>query len=224
MTDDYTAKERYQSTAVADQYDNERFSTWHGRLSHKAEASALKTMAERYFESAGTVLEVPCGTARLFPVLAALGLRVTGADVSNEMLDAARKKYGDDPGVSFQRADAENMPFGDDSFDYATSFRLMCHLPPETRRTVLREMLRVTKKILIVNYHFTSLAPLYLFNQVFRRRYLSPYPHREAELREDLEQEKGAKLLEIRKLSWYERSSALVVIQKARSHATDHLP
>jgi hypothetical protein len=80
---------------------------------------------------------------------------------------------------------------------------------------VLAEMVRVTRKVLVLNYHFTSRSPLYLFNSLFRRQFCSPYPLSQAQLVERLSAHKSVRLLAVRRLGWYERSAALVVLAKA---------
>jgi len=213
-SNDYQAKQFYQASEVARKYEEERFTTWHGRLAHKIEADALEFVVKRYFETPASVLDVPCGTGRLLESLVHYGFEVQAADISEEMLQLARKRFAERKNISFGIVDAENMPFKDNTFDYLTSYRFMCHLPPEVRDRVLGEMVRVTRKVLAINYHFDVLSPLHFFNKLVRRSCCSPWPLTESEFRESLEQRQDVHICEIRKLSWYERSSALVVLRK----------
>ncbi len=210
---DYQAKERYQSSKIVDSYEKERFQSWYGHLAHQIEIETFEKTLDRYCSKPGTVLDLPCGTARLFPPLLRRGYYVTGGDISEEMLSFARERFKSEPHVSFLKMEAERLPFSAGHFDYLTSYRLMCHLPREVQKLVLSEMLRVVRKIIILNYHFSSLAPLALFNGIFRRYCLPIDPLSEKELTIEIER-LGGKVLEISRLSWYERSSALVVIQK----------
>ncbi|MBP9866133.1 MAG: class I SAM-dependent methyltransferase [Candidatus Omnitrophica bacterium] len=210
----YKAKEHYRSTAVAQNYDGERFSTWYGRMAHEVEARALASAASKYFSSPGTVLDIPCGTGRLLPILFDAGLSVTGADISEEMLAVAKQRFADQATARFHKIDAEHMAFEKNAFDYVTSYRLMCHLPPEVRTRVLNEMVRVCKKTLVINYHVETWTPLYLFNRIFRKHMAISFPLTEADLRRELTARPDVELLEIRKLSWFERSSLLVVLRK----------
>jgi ubiquinone/menaquinone biosynthesis C-methylase UbiE len=210
----YKAKEHYRNPQVAQNYDGERFSTWYGRMAHQVETRALTSAAEKYFSSPGTVLDIPCGTGRLLPVLFDAGLQVTGADISEEMLSVAKQRFAGNNAARFQKIDAEAMAFAENTFDYVTSYRLMCHLPPEVRTRVLNEMIRVCKKTLVVNYHVETLTPLYLFNRTFRKHMAISFPLKETDLRRELMARKDVELLEIRKLSWFESSSLLVVLKK----------
>ena len=142
------------------------------------------------------------------------GFDVVGGDISEAMLDCARKKFQGKAGVSLEKMDAENLPYPENHFDYVTSYRLMTHLPRDVRRRVLDEMIRVARKILVLNFHFKVFTPLYVFNRFFRKNNCPAYPVPETEIRREFEERKNVRLLEIRKLSWYERSSALVILEK----------
>lgn len=64
-----------------------------------------------------SLLEIGCGTgASLLPFLNK-GLRITGIDPSQYMLDIAFKKVGHR--VDLHRGFAEDLPFDDNSFNYA---------------------------------------------------------------------------------------------------------
>jgi SAM-dependent methyltransferase len=64
------------------------------------------------------LLDIGCGAgASLMPFIGK-GIQLTGVDPSPYMLDIAKKKIGHR--VDFHRADAEDLPFDDNSFDYAT--------------------------------------------------------------------------------------------------------
>lgn len=213
----YKARQHYQDSGVAGDYDDIRFRTWYGKLAHEAEEHALKNALGRYASEPGTLLDLPCGTGRLFDCMLRQNMRITGGDISDAMMSLAKKRYGTDARVSFQKADAEKLPFPDREFDYLTSYRLMCHLPPPVRKKVLDEMVRVTKKVLIVNYHFDCASALYLFNRLFRPLNLPSYPLREKELVTEIHSRGDVELLNIIKLSWWERSSALVIMRRKDS-------
>jgi ubiquinone/menaquinone biosynthesis C-methylase UbiE len=64
------------------------------------------------------LLDIGCGAgASLMPFLGK-GIQLTGVDPSPYMLDIAKKKVGHR--VDLHRAHAEDLPFEDNSFDYAT--------------------------------------------------------------------------------------------------------
>ena len=94
-----------------------------------------------------TVLDLGCGRGLdCFISAAAVGPSgwVTGLDLSEAMIERARSSSGSFPNVSFQRAEAEALPFADGSFDvvYANGILNLC--PDKSR--VVEEMHRVMKR------------------------------------------------------------------------------
>lgn len=87
-----------------------------------------------------SILDVACGTGDLTLDLLRHGHRVTGVDLSDQMLALARRKAAP---ARFQLADAEALPFEDGTFDAVTcafGIRNFVHLEKG-----LGEMLRVLK-------------------------------------------------------------------------------
>ena len=86
----------------------------------------------------GIVLDVACGTGDMVVSLAERGCMVTGVDISEEMMEIAKHKA---PQAMYVLADAEHLPFEDNSFDAVTcafGVRNFVH-----REQGLSEMLRV---------------------------------------------------------------------------------
>ena len=92
---------------------------------------------------AATVLDVGCGSGRLTVELARRGVAVTGIDVSDARLAAARARAGEaGVAVRFLHADmTAPLPFADDGFAAAVS-RLALMIAPDPV-AVLREVARV---------------------------------------------------------------------------------
>lgn len=68
-----------------------------------------------------SLLDVSCGAGRYARAFGALGLRVTGVDLSEDLLEEARCQSGDLPGApAYYRCDARRMPFAG-QFDAAVS-------------------------------------------------------------------------------------------------------
>lgn len=88
----------------------------------------------------GKVLDVACGTGDMIVELQKQGCSVTGIDLSEEMMAIARQKA---PTATYMIADAEHLPFPDETFDAVTcafGVRNFVHLEQG-----LKEMLRVLK-------------------------------------------------------------------------------
>jgi len=88
----------------------------------------------------GRVLDVGCGTGRLAAELARRGAEVAGVDRSPEMLAVARRNAP--AGLDLRVARAEQVPFGDGSFD-RVAYVLSVHLLD--RPAAFREARRVLR-------------------------------------------------------------------------------
>jgi SAM-dependent methyltransferase len=94
------------------------------------------------------VLDVACGTGLVsFRVAEAVGARgaVVGTDISGEMVEAARRSAAerDVDNASFERSDAEALPFADATFDAAVcGLGLMYVSDPVKALCEMRRLLR----------------------------------------------------------------------------------
>jgi len=94
------------------------------------------------------VLDVACGTGLVsFRVAEAVGARgaVVGTDISGEMVEAARRSAAErDVGnASFERSDAEALPFADGTFDAAVCGLGLMYVPDPVK--ALGEMRRLLR-------------------------------------------------------------------------------
>jgi ubiquinone/menaquinone biosynthesis C-methylase UbiE len=110
----------------------------------------------------GDTLELAIGTglnlSRYPP-----GVRLTGLDLTPEMLVRARQRAVDlGMRVALVEGDAQALPFPDETFDSVVCTYAMCSVPDE-RSTVL-EMRRVLKpggRLLLVDHIRSSVKPIY---------------------------------------------------------------
>ncbi|MHB1390175.1 MAG: methyltransferase domain-containing protein [Thermoleophilia bacterium] len=93
------------------------------------------------------VLDVSCGTGTLAGLLVervgSTG-RVVGVDLADGMLAVARRKHVA-ANLEFMRANAEDLPFSDCSFDRVTISLAIHEMNREGRRNALAQMFRVLK-------------------------------------------------------------------------------
>lgn len=150
----------WKSRAVAEHYDERRFTSLGGRLYDRMEkhavASCLK--AAQKLSPVNTLLDLACGTGRMSEFLAASGFQLTCGDISDEMLGVAKKRlasagFGD---VVFLKLDIYQTGQAPEAFDCVSAFRLFQHLTSEQRAEALREMARVSRRFVIVNVMYTS--------------------------------------------------------------------
>lgn len=69
------------------------------------------------------VLELGCGTGHWSQFLSEMGFNITATDISEVMLTIANRK--NIKNVSFQRADASNLPFCNESFETIVSITML---------------------------------------------------------------------------------------------------
>jgi len=106
--------------------------------------AAPQLMVECGVEPGHDVLEVGCGNGNFSLLAATRGARVTACDLTPTQLERGRAR-GAAQGLEIEwlEADAESLPFADDSFDrVVTSFSAMYAPRPER---VTSELLRVTR-------------------------------------------------------------------------------
>jgi SAM-dependent methyltransferase len=129
------------------------------------------------------VLDIPCGAGRLLPLLKKRGFKVTGADVSANMIEEARRYAGPEGENCLEKTDdllvanIMETKFKDKQFDAVISNRLFQYYfaEPQVRQHILKELKRITSGPIIMsfvcNWSIDS-APFYLqklFGRVTRR-------------------------------------------------------
>ena len=92
------------------------------------------------------VIDVGCGTGEIASRIMRQFLpeRVIGIDLSESHIERAQKRFGNIPGLSFQRGDAMAMSFEDDRFDVAVCRHMLQAIPKPL--AVIREMVRVVRE------------------------------------------------------------------------------
>lgn len=102
-----------------------------------------------------TVIDIACGTGAQIFEIADRALLVTGVDLSESMIDFAKKtsKKRNVPNAEFFVCHATNLSvFGTGSFDVAIMSLALHQFPPNLHSPVLSEMKRVATRIIIVDY------------------------------------------------------------------------
>jgi SAM-dependent methyltransferase/tRNA A-37 threonylcarbamoyl transferase component Bud32 len=150
-----TFANRYASADDAANYRDRRFArSGHGRKVDAAE----REIVERWLRDlplTGPVLDIPCGTGRLLPILAARAGQTIGADVAPEMIRLARQAARE-AGVacSFLASDARRLPVADGTFDLVLSMRLLHRIPGRAERMeVLKELARASRKWILFSFY-----------------------------------------------------------------------
>ncbi len=119
------------------------------------------------------VLDVACGSGNLAVVAAASGADVTGLDLADNLVEAAKKR-AEAAGltVKFEQGDAEAMPYADNSFDVVmTMYGAMFAPRPDVTASELVRVCKPGGTIAMANWTPTGFA-----GQMFKlaTKYLPP--------------------------------------------------
>jgi 2-polyprenyl-3-methyl-5-hydroxy-6-metoxy-1,4-benzoquinol methylase len=221
-------KRHYQDAAVAESYREEYAGPWRLRslparlvatrerhLVHAAIADIVKNAAT----PSGKVLDLPCGTGKLAPVLAHFDLSVVGADISLQMIEIAAREYRRLPGfMGCIQTDAAATHFASGEFDAVVCLRLLHRVPDAVRTAILAELARISSRHVIVSVGLSS--PIQKMRQRVRRivsgKWTVPYPVTRSMFAEQLA---SAHLTPIRWISVLPLlSSEWIVIAEKRSN------
>ena len=137
---------------ISRKYD--RFAPWYDWVEGVPELLGVNRLRYRMLQRAsGTVLEVAMGTGKNLPYYPR-GCRIIGADASKEMLAVAQRRASRfQLDICFLLANAEALPFPDETFDTVVSSLSTCTFPDPI--SALQEMARVcrpTGKVLLLEH------------------------------------------------------------------------
>ncbi|MDR0968068.1 MAG: class I SAM-dependent methyltransferase [Holosporaceae bacterium] len=107
---------------------------------------AYAEMARTLPTNVATLLDLGCGTGLELEEIFKLhqNVKVTGIDITREMLEKLREKYNDKQ-IELICASYVDRDFGLESFDAAISFKTMHHLTREQKRNVYSAVRRALK-------------------------------------------------------------------------------
>ncbi len=145
----YPARDHYRGEE-ARQYEEVRLATASKRRKWNAEFLVLNRVLTTLPENS-SLLDMPCGTGRFFPLLSRLGIHWVGADISRDMLKQIPTGLtGSAHGKALVVCEAEHLPFGDSTFDYTLCVRFFNLIPLHTTRSVLSELARISRRGVII--------------------------------------------------------------------------
>jgi ubiquinone/menaquinone biosynthesis C-methylase UbiE len=108
----------------------------------------------------GDTLEVAIGTGLNIPLYDE-SVRLTGIDLSPEMLDVARKRVSElGREIALKEADAHFLPFSDESFDTVVCTYSLCNIPdPHLAVAEMKRVLRPGGKLILVDHIRSAVRP-----------------------------------------------------------------
>jgi SAM-dependent methyltransferase len=120
--------------------------------------------------SYGKLLDFGCGVGRMTGAFAAYFSSCVGIDVSEKMVNLAKKFDAQQPRCEFITSDAAVLPFADKTFDFVFTVLVLQHLPKKS--IILRyiaEFIRVAKDNGVVVFQLPNEVPLRRRLQLRRR-------------------------------------------------------
>ena len=143
----YDGYYKYDSD-VAKTYESSRESEKHWKQENEFVKNYLKNNNVKY------LLDIPIGTGRFFPYYQSVN-RITGVDISEDMLEEAKRtmKFGgfsSSMSVHLEIGDIFNFRFDDFYFDVAMVFRLMHLIPAPLLSSAIKELCRVVNKQVVL--------------------------------------------------------------------------
>lgn len=120
---------------------------------YKDSFSYLKMVPKEIFSGAGRMgLDVGCGSGADILNIAQYGSNMVGIDISDSILVTKENVKGH-KNISLVKASVYDLPFKDDSFDFAYSFGVLHHLPdPERGFTAIINKIKKGGHIIIYVY------------------------------------------------------------------------
>jgi SAM-dependent methyltransferase len=150
-------KNMFTAQEVA-RYEQTRYRGWDQRLVHRRETKILEKIFTIIGPESGSALDIPCGYGRFTGFLAGRGLQPFCSDYSMAMVRRAVHRSQEQPAPSGFVADAkQRLPLKDGSMEVILSMRFFHHIhEPETRRIILSEFGRVSRRWVVVSFYQSS--------------------------------------------------------------------
>jgi len=173
-TDHYSYTYYAKEGKVAE-YDYDRYGLTFGKYLFNLEVDLFMDL----LSSEGRVLDVGTGTGKLFITLLHKNREAVGIDASPSMISFIKDKYPEkELDDRLFVADAQKLPFPDQSFDSLVSSRVLMHVVDW--RKAIKEFCRVSSKEVILDYPPISGPTFFVpFLNIFKKMFIADsHPYR----------------------------------------------
>ncbi len=202
-----------------EEYERRRYPP--GYLTEFKKRQDVRTLHESIGPGPLRVLDLPCGSGRLIEPMARRAYRVVGADISEEMLAATQRRLGGSRGLAgLVRCDVRQLPFRERSFDLVVCMRFLYYFGREERAALIREMSRLSRKWLLMQYRLQETVPSFLW----RLRYRAGITDRDrsrrgltvSDIRREVYDAAGLRVVRVRRVSVWFSDRAYVLCARTR--------
>lgn len=161
--------------SLATEYDKWHTKVFESDPEHTDESSPWYQLVLEFLPpvEGKTILEIACGRGGFSRLLGSRGATVCGADFSESAIAIAKERLLRHPlpadHVAYVQADAQDMPFEENSFDIVISCETIEHVPDP--RAAVREMHRVCKpggRLFLTTPNYLNFMGLYLIYAAVR--------------------------------------------------------
>ncbi len=140
-----------EKLAIMRNYD--RSATAYDRQYAEEQTAKIRTILQKIGNSKVTfALDVGCGTGLLFTHIQAFVESLVGIDFSAKLLKKAKKRADHFINVAVVRADADHLPFVEQTFDAAFAITLVQNMPKPLETLREMEMVCEPDSILVVTW------------------------------------------------------------------------
>lgn len=162
--------------SLASEYDVWHQKSFESSPAHRDDNSPWYRIVREFMEPVAgkRILEVACGRGGFASFLASKGAIMFGADFSRVALNIARQRESGNRAavVALAQADAQQLPYADESFDIIVSCETIEHLPDPQQG--LKEMARVCRTggllYLTTPNYFNFMGLYYLYARLRNRK------------------------------------------------------
>jgi ubiquinone/menaquinone biosynthesis C-methylase UbiE len=137
----------------------------------------LANVVDMYGLKGKKVLDIACGTGILSEQFARMGAEVTAIDLTQKAVELTKKRFevGHLEGTILQ-ADAQNLPFENESFDFVCAWGCLMHMP-QTEKAIseIHRVLKPGGKMFAMMYYKDSIhlrIAIQLYYGIIRLQYL----------------------------------------------------
>lgn len=210
--------------AIRDVEGYERRRYPQGPLADLKRRQDVRTLREAIGPGPLQVLDLPCGWGRLMDPMMERSYRVVGADLSGEMLAEGRRRLAGRRGFAgLVRCDVRGLPFRRGSFDLVVCMRFLYYFRRRERVELIREMARLSRRFLLLQYRIRETVPSFLWKVRHRAGMTSRDRSRRCltvrEIRGELREAADLRVIRVRPVSVWFSDRAYVLC--AKQLATD---